>query len=110
MVERYKVATKKADKRQLLDQLCCSSDVRAAKLLLDLIEEPWERQRAALILTCRFGASPITGWAGWRNWLTRCERNRQQELVHLREFVERNSGELFLMWYSGQSHADTAIV
>ncbi len=110
LVEQYKRAATRADKQQLLDRLCCRQDITVVKVLDELIQEPWEQERAALILTCRFGKRPVTGWVGWSNWLGHCERLRQQELEKLRQVLERAPGELFLIWYSHQPEAEPAIV
>lgn len=110
LVAQYKTAQTKADRQRLLDQLCCSRDVTAAQRILDLVQEPWEEERAGLILTCRFGTPAVAGWAGWSNWLARCERQWQQEVVHLHGFLDRNCGELFLLWFAGQPETDPEII
>jgi hypothetical protein len=107
LLESYQQATDTSEKRRLLDQLCSSQDTAAAAILKESLLEPWEQERAALILTCRFGKRSVDGWLGWKNWLGRCTHHREQEL---QQVLRQSPGELFLIWCAHRPDIDAAII
>ena len=108
--ERYQRTTTRNEQQRLLDRLCSWEDPAVTLVLKELIQETWEQERAALILTCRFGERPVAGWEGWNNWLTRCESQLERRQQQLTKFAQENPGEMFLVWYSQQDQPDETIL
>ena len=107
---QYDRVTEPADKKRLLDQLCSSQDMAVAEILRESLLQPWERIRAALILTCRFGKPRVDGWIGWKNWLGRCTQRHELEFEELQQVLQRSPGELFLIWCADRPDVDAQII
>ena len=107
---RYESATGIDERRACLDQICCFSDVEAADVIRDVVQDQSDRERAALILTCRFGLRTAPGWAGWHNWLGRCKRRRDDDLDQLNVILSQYAAELLLMWLGSQKDVEPGVI
>ncbi|MCP4657186.1 MAG: hypothetical protein GY856_17395, partial [bacterium] len=107
--ERAAGAQTKEEKARIVDILATWPTIQAASALREIAEEPWARERAALILTYRFGEPAATAgwnWDGWHHWLLRCEREVQRERRELDQLAGQRPGELLLIWHSRQEGGD----
>ncbi len=101
-------ATTREERRRLLDLLCACPDDAAGSALLTLELEPGERDRAAMILTLRFGQAAAAGWTSWAAWLRSRETNRQLQGNVLRALAHKRPLVTLLLWYSRRADADDA--
>jgi hypothetical protein len=106
--EQFLSATDHAERQQILDRVCSWPTAEAGEVILQLAgTEPWARERAELILTCRFGRPSVIGWTGWENALNRAARRGQQDF---QEVVHEEPAELLLIWASRQSNVDPHVL
>jgi hypothetical protein len=106
--ERFLSATDHAERQQIFDRVCSWPTSEAGEVILQLAgTATWARERAELILTCRFGRPSVTGWTGWENALNRAARRGQQDF---QEVVREEPAELLLIWASRQSDVDPQVL
>ncbi len=87
-----------AKRQEVLDAvLTCPSDESAA-VLLSLSNEPWERERASLVLMLRFGKLGCRDWRDWARFLTTIQDLRRSRCQTLRRITEEHGDELRLLW------------
>ncbi|MFP6764238.1 MAG: hypothetical protein VB858_11485, partial [Planctomycetaceae bacterium] len=85
-------------RQQILDSICVWPGQDHFEVLLQLGRSDEDvRERAGLILTCRYGPRPVAGWNGWKNALERAIRLRRDKLQQL---INQAPAELLLIWVS----------
>lgn len=104
--DRYLTAATDAERHDYLDELCSVPGIAAAGVIRTTVTDPHDRDRAEVILACRFGARAAPGWAGLSNWLLRCERRYDDEVASLRRLFRSRPVECALLWLDSQSAAD----
>jgi len=98
------------ERRRLLDLLCSWPSDRVAPVLVDLELEPWAQERAAMILTLRFGHAIHTRWDSWRRWLRGQIGLKTVAGEGSRLIVRQRPLAMLYLWYSRQADADPDIV
>ena len=104
--EQFRTADTPLQRQQALDRICLCPE--ASEVILRLVgSDPRARERAALILTCRFGHRSISGWTGWENELRQATNRGQHGLEQL---VHEEPAELLLIWASRIGSLDPEII
>jgi hypothetical protein len=95
-----------AERLRLLDLALSWPTQRMASLVLGMTSEPWAQERAALVLTLRFGKVYGQDWTLWARWLEEqqaaFEKDRQARLAS-------DSGILLLLWQGSTGHQDAGL-
>ena len=81
---------------------------RVAPLLPQVCRWPWPQERAALVLTLRFGRS--WGWTDWRSWLATVGGRVERALAQCRELCRERAVELLLLWELSLDSPDPDLV
>jgi hypothetical protein len=103
---RYARSEDRVLRTRLLDLACQWSSDLAAPILMELPQRPWEQDRAALILTLRFGQPAHTTWESWRTWLRVQTGGKGLSAEGSRLIVRKRPMAMLYLWYSRQSDAD----
>lgn len=98
------------DGHRWLDALCAWPRVNVADRLNEALQSSADRERASLIFTLRAGARNISGWSGWRNWLTQSGRVLERQQKELAQLVQQRPVELLALWCRQNSDAGTVAV
>lgn len=104
---QFRSSTNLSEQKGILDQICLWPTSDSAEAILRLADtESWARERAELLLTCRFGAPQVAGWLGVENGLKRAALPKQKELSQL---LSEEPAELLLIWVSKLGTIDPEI-
>jgi len=106
LASRYARSQDRAERARLLDIACQWPTDQAAPVLMDLPQTPWEQDRAAMILTLRFGQPTQTTWEAWRTWLRVQTGGKGLAAEGSRLIVRKRPMAMLYLWYSRQSDAD----
>jgi hypothetical protein len=106
LAARYAQTEDRKERCRLLDLACQWPDDPAATYLVDLPREPWEQERAALILTLRFGGPSQDGWESWRSWLRVQTSGKGLAAEGTRLIARKRPMAMLYLWYSRQPDAD----
>lgn len=104
MLSRERAAP--AERRSLLDLALTWPSDPVADFLPDMCSEPWARERAALVLTLRFGTTFGDDWSQWQAWLRSVRAARADRQARPPDV---DPAELLLLWYSGRPGADPRV-
>ena len=103
---RFHATQDPADRLRLLDLALAWPTRRLASVVLGMAREPWAQERAALILTLRFGKAYGLDWPLWTRWLEEqqaaFEKDRQARLA-------TDPGALLLLWQESDGRRDAGL-
>jgi len=94
------------ERARLLDLACQWPTDQAAPFLMELPQSPAEQDRAAMILTLRFGQPTHTTWEAWRTWLRIQVGGKGIAAEGSRLIVRKRPMAMLYLWYSRQGDAD----
>jgi hypothetical protein len=103
---RYARSEDRIERARLLDIASQWPSDQAAPILMELPRTPWEQDRAAMILTLRFGQPAHTTWESWRTWLRVQTGGKGLSAEGSRLLVSKRPMAMLYLWYSRQSDAD----
>jgi len=106
----YKRTKKQNKKRKLLDMVCAWPTDQAIPFIMDNVQEPWEEERAALILSLRFGTQGTGGWTSWKRWCDEQEKRLDILRAQIENIHNAWPGSLLLVWYLGRKEKKPDIV
>jgi hypothetical protein len=110
LVKRHHESATNGDGHRWLDALCAWPRVNVAGRLNEALQSHEDRERASLIFTLRAGPRNISGWSGWRNWLTQSGRVLERQQKELAQLVQQSPVELLALWCRQNSDAGTVSV
>lgn len=106
LTTRHSQAESREERQRLLDLACQWPGDQAAPFLLDLPKQPWEEERAAMILTLRFGKVAQLTWESWRGWLRAQIAGKGPAAEGLQTIGREQPAALLYLWYSRQGDAN----
>ncbi len=106
LASRHARSNDRAERARLLDIAFQWPTDQAAPFLMELPQAPWEQERAAMILTLRFGQPTHTTWEAWRTWLRVQTGGKGLAAEGSRLIVRKRPMAMLYLWYSRQSDAD----
>ncbi|HLY12120.1 MAG TPA: hypothetical protein VKW04_22655, partial [Planctomycetota bacterium] len=98
------------ERRRLIDLLCTWPNDRVAPILADLDLADAEGERAALILSLRFGNAAQTTWTAWRHWLKGQVAMKTLAGEGSRRIVRKRPLAMLYLWYSRQPNRDSGLL
>ena len=110
LVKRHRESATNGDGHRWLDALCAWPRVNVADRLNEALQSNEDRERASLIFTLRAGARNISGWSGWRNWLTQSGRVLERQQKELAQIVQQSPVELLALWCRQNADVGTVSV
>ena len=98
------------EQRNILDSVCCWPTPQAIPTLRTICCQTWAQDRAASILTLRFGQPHRVAWSDWHEWLASQDHLWQKEQQSINNLVEVEPLGLLLVWYYQQPEPNPAVV
>jgi hypothetical protein len=95
-----------AERKALLNLVLQAPVELLPEAVAEPCREPWAQERAALVLTLRFGTPYAGDWTQWTAWLA----IRKAAATDRRPPLPGTSEERFLLWYAGRPEADPSVV
>jgi hypothetical protein len=108
---RLAAAQTREETRRLIDLAFQWPTDQGAAYLLQLPLDPWAQERAALLLTLRFGqpsGRPLGTWDACRTWLQLTVGGKGLAVEGSKIIVRKRPLAMLYLWYSRQNDADPA--
>jgi hypothetical protein len=107
---RFLQSTSREEQCRILDGVGAWPNPEAIPTLLALGQETWSQERAALILTLRFGQPDRITWKDWADWLADQDHQWQTEREIIRHLAAEQPLGLLLAWYQQLADPKPAVV
>lgn len=97
---RYATSDDKKEKKTLLDIICTWHTDSVIPVLNNLFNAPWDKERASMIFSLRFGQPDIKNWDDWLEWLNKSSEKHRDFIDKINEFTSKYSEFIIALWYS----------
>lgn len=108
MAERQRTSEGRAERTLLLDAALSWPSDRIVPLVQGMCGEAWAQERAALVLTLRFGRG--WGWSDWLLWLQTRQAQLERAQAAFAELAAEQPIELLLLWEIMRDPPDAEVV